>query len=327
MTRFFLLLHATMTAALLLGGALHAAAAETRVRVNVFVGPQNLALYVAQEKGLFAKHGLAVEIQITPNSRAQRDGLKDGSFDIAQSAVDNAVALVEVEKADVIVVAGGSDGMNELIVRQEINSYGDIRGRAVVVDRPDTAYALILYKMLALQGLHKGDYSVIPAGACPQRRAALQPDRGGVANLMNPPCSLMVRNEGFRSFARATDVIGPYQADGLWVMRAWAQANADTIIRYLRATIEAYRWGSDPANRAEAADIVAKYLKVDRDIAARSVEAAVGPRGGVAKDARIDMEGFRNTLRLRAEMAGGDRNASPDRYIDLSYYERALAGL
>src|SRR5262249_39620962 len=52
--------------------------ADDRLRVNVFPGPQNLALYVAQEKGLFTKRGLAVEIQFTPTSKAQRDALADG---------------------------------------------------------------------------------------------------------------------------------------------------------------------------------------------------------------------------------------------------------
>lgn len=37
------------------------APAEERLRVNVFPGPQHLALYVAQDKGLFAKRGLTVE--------------------------------------------------------------------------------------------------------------------------------------------------------------------------------------------------------------------------------------------------------------------------
>jgi ABC-type nitrate/sulfonate/bicarbonate transport system substrate-binding protein len=318
---------AIVAASAVLVSALPASATETRVRVNVFIGPQNIALYVAQEKGFFARRGLAVEIEATPNSRAQRDGLINGRSDIVQSAVDNAVALVEVEKQDVVIVAGGSDGMNQLVVRPEINSYQDIRGHGVAVDRPDTAYALILYKMLALQGLREGDYSVIAAGVCPQRRAALQPGGGGVAAMMNPPCTLMVAKEGYRSFGRATDVIGPYLADGIWVMRAWAQANADTLVRYLQASIEAYRWAAAPGNRAEAAAILAKYLHVDADIAAGSLEAAIGPQGGVAKDARLDMPGFRNTLKLRAEMAGGNPDAQPEKYLDLSYYERALAGL
>jgi len=304
-----------------------AAAAETHLRVNVFVGPQNVALYVAHDKGFFARHGLDVDIQVTPNSRAQRDGLVQGAYEIVQSAVDNAVALVEVDKADVVIVAGGSDGMNELMVRPEINSYADIRGRGIAVDRPDTAYALLAYKMLALHGLQKGDYTVIPAGTCPARRAAMQPDKGGVAAMMNAPCRFLVRRDGFKSFGRATDAIGPYLADGIWVMRPWARQNADALVQYLRASIEAYRWAAEPANRAEVTAIVAKYLNVDSEIASESVEAALGSEGGVAKDARLDMAGFANTLKLRAELMGGDRSADPQKYLDLSYYQRALAGL
>jgi hypothetical protein len=36
------------------------------------------------------------------------------------------------------------------------------------------------------------------------------------------------------------------------------------------------------------------------------------------------MVGFKNTLKLRAELEGGDPNVDPRKYIDLSYYERAL---
>jgi ABC-type nitrate/sulfonate/bicarbonate transport system substrate-binding protein len=317
-----------MTAALIwLVGALPATAEEARLRVNIFAGPQNIGLLVAQEKGFFAKRGLSVEIQITPGSRVQRDGLVNGSFEIAQSAVDNAVALVENEKADVIIVAGGSNGMLELVVRPEIKSYEDIRHKGVVVDAPDTAYGLILYKLLALKGLRKGDYTVIPGGACPLRRAALQPGGGAVAAMLNPPCNLLVAKQGFKSFGRVVDLIGPYLADGIWVMRPWAQHNGDTLVKYLQSVVEGTRWALDPAHKAELAPIVAKYLKFEPDIAAGAVEAAVGAQAGVAKDARLDLAGFRNTLKLRAEIAGGDPNVNPEKYLDLSYYQRALSGL
>jgi ABC-type nitrate/sulfonate/bicarbonate transport system substrate-binding protein len=328
MSGFFGAWRPTTTAALIwLVGALPASADEARLRVNIFAGPQNIGLLAAQEKGFFAKRGLSVEIQITPGSRVQRDGLINGSFEIAQSAVDNAVALVEHENADVIIVAGGSNGMLELVVRPEITSYEDIRHKGVVVDAPDTAYGLILYKLLALQGLQKGDYTVIPGGACPQRRAALQPGGGAVAAMLNPPCNLLVAREGYKSFGRVIDLIGPYLADGIWVMRPWAEQNGDTLVKYLQAVIEGTRWGLDPAHKAEVVGIVAKYLKFDPDIAAGAAEAAVGAQAGVARDARLDLAGFRNTLKLRAEIAGGDPNVNPEKYLDLSYYQRALSGL
>jgi ABC-type nitrate/sulfonate/bicarbonate transport system substrate-binding protein len=307
--------------------ALSAAAQDARLRVNTFPGPQNLALFAAHDKGLFAKRGLSVEIAFTPNSQAQRDGLVNGTFEIAQAGVDNAVALVDAAKQDVVIVSGGSNGMNELIVRPEINSYEDIRGKTAVVDAPNTAYALLLYKMLALKGLHKGDYAVWPAGGCTQRLDAMRQETTRVAAMMNPPCNLIAAKEGYRSFGRATDVIGNYQADGAWVMRTWAKANSAALTKYLAAIIEAYRWSADPTNRSEAAGLVAKHLKLDSDIAARSVEAAVGPSGGLTKDAHFDMEGFKTTLRLRAEFVGGEANADPERYLDFSYYKRALSTL
>jgi L-asparaginase len=46
-------------------------------------------------------------------------------------------------------------------------------------------------------------------------------------------------------------------------------------------------------------------------------------RIGLSKDARFDMEGFRTTLQLRAEFVGQPQAAQPDKYLDLSFYERA----
>src|SRR3954464_3035002 len=97
-----------------------------------------------QAKGFYAKQGLTVEVQFTPNSQAQRDGIASGSFEIAHAGVDNAVALVDSGKADVVIVAGGGNAMNELIVRSEVKTYEDLRGKVMVVDAPNTAYALLL---------------------------------------------------------------------------------------------------------------------------------------------------------------------------------------
>ena len=220
--------------------------ADELLRVNVFPGPQHVALYVAKEKGLFAKRGLNVEITFTPNAKAQRDGLADGSIDIAQAAVDNAVAMVEAGKKDVIIVAGGGNGMLNLFVRPEIKSYDDIRGKAVVVDSPDTAYAFVLYKMLALKGLKKADYGVFQGGDCMRRFNGIRNDPNNVAVLLNFPCNVLADREGYPNWGSAAEALGAYQADGIWVMREWAHAHSDTLVKYIEAIIEGLRWASKP---------------------------------------------------------------------------------
>jgi NitT/TauT family transport system substrate-binding protein len=300
---------------------------EEHLRVNVFPGPQHLALYVAQDKGFFAKRGLSIEVEFTPTSKAQRDALADGRVQIAQSAVDNAVAMVESAKKDVVIVSGGSNGMLSLFVRPEVKSYDDIRGKAVVVDAPDTAYALVLYKMLALNGVKRNEYDLFQGGDCMRRLNGIRSDPKNAAVLLNFPCTVLAEREGFPNWGSAAEALVAYQADGAFVMREWAQQHRDTLINYLQSIVEALRWASRAENRLETVTIVAKYLNVEPDIAEKSVEGALGQHGGLDKDARLNMDGFRNLLQLRAEMIGGLKEIRPEKYLELSYYERAIADL
>ena len=135
-----LLLAATMTL------AFTAAHADTKLTVIVFPGVQNLPMFVAQQKGFFEKRGLSVDLRFTPNSDELRNGLAEGRYQIAHSAIDNAFALKDRANVDIAVVLGGDDSFNHLIVQPEIKSLAEIKGKTVVVDAVNTAYAFQLYE-------------------------------------------------------------------------------------------------------------------------------------------------------------------------------------
>ena len=48
-----------------------------------------------------------------------------------------------------------------------------------------------------------------------------------------------------KSLGRTTDILGPYQAGGAFVRRAWARDNATVLENYLAAFVEALRWSLD----------------------------------------------------------------------------------
>ena len=123
--------------------------------------------------------------------------------------------------------------------------------------------------------------------------------------------------------------IGAYQSDSVVVMRDWARANSDTLVRYLSALIEGRRWALDPANKEQAIALLAERLKLTPQIAAQAYAVATDPVEGMAKDAQLDMAGFRKVLKLRAEIEDqwGGNAPPPDKYLDLSYYERALSAI
>jgi ABC-type nitrate/sulfonate/bicarbonate transport system substrate-binding protein len=297
--------------------------AQARVRVKVFPGAQNLGLFAASQQGFFARRNLDVDLQFTQNSVELRNGLASGAFDIAHAAVDNAVAMRDPGGQDVVILSGGDNSMNELFVQPEITAIPQLRGKTLIVDAPNTAYALQAKKILKDRGLMPGDYQLKEVGGTFQRIRAMQQDKGNTASMLNPPFSLQARASGLRSLGKVSDLLGPYQASGAFAMRPWAQANSGVVERYLAAWIDGTRWGLDPANREPAVALLAQRLQLERPLA-ESTYAVLTT--GLARDVAFDAPGFARLLAIRAEMEGqwGGTPPPPERFVDLQWYRRAL---
>ena len=296
---------------------------DGKLAVIVFPGVQNLPLFAAQAKGFYAKRGLNVEIKFTPNSDELRNGLAEARYQIAHSAVDNAFALKDKANVDIAVVLGGDNSFNRLIVQPDIASLADIKGKTVAVDAVNTAYAFQLYEMLRQKGLNKGDYEVKPIGGTGSRLEAMTKDKTLVAAMMNPPFSVRAEKAGLKVMGTAAAALGAYQGTSAFVLRTWGKANADTLVKYLEAYVEGLRWSFDPKNKSEAVGLLVERLKLPEDIAAQSYDST---KDGFNPDGLIDMEGVKNVLKLRAQFEGGTP-ADPEKYLDLSYYRKARAGL
>src|SRR6266850_6725081 len=210
--------------------SLVAEAQPAQLRVKMFPGAQALPVMAAVSQGIFERHGLKVEVLFTVNSQEQRDGLAAGEFQIAQAAVDNAVAMVELAGHDVVIVTGGDSSMNEFFVQPDIGAYADLKGHTLLVDAPNTAYALQLKKILLMNGLKEGaDYRIHPVGGTFLRLKGMRENKDYKASMLNLPFSVDAKAAGLKSMGRAVDLIGPYQATGTFVLRSWAKANADTL--------------------------------------------------------------------------------------------------
>ena len=116
--------------------------------VNVFPGGFNWGLYVGRDKGFFADHGIAVEVQGTPNSVTQMTDFSQGKFDIAMTAVDNVVAYVEGQgeapigpQPEFFAFMGSDTGFLSLVTAPDVKAIADLKGRTLSVDALTTGYA------------------------------------------------------------------------------------------------------------------------------------------------------------------------------------------
>lgn len=83
-----------LCAVMLFGCATQPAAPPQPINVIVFPGGFNWPIWVAQEKGFFARNGVDVRVT-TPSSVFQLTNLIAGKFDIAMTAIDNLIAYRE----------------------------------------------------------------------------------------------------------------------------------------------------------------------------------------------------------------------------------------
>lgn len=319
---------AILTSALL-GSSTLAQVPTQKIKVLTLLG-RPVQFAVAEKQGLFSEYGIEVETANKGNSEELRADLAAGKGDLAYLAVDNAVAMVELADQDVVIVMGGEGSQNELIAQPEIKSVKDLRGKMLIVDAPNTAYALQMKKILLLGGMQAGkDYEMKPFGATPQRLIAMREHKDYAGSMLGPPSSLVAKREGFVSLGSVQELIGPYQAAGFFTLRKWAQDHRGALLPFLAAIIEAQRWITAPANKQQVIDLWTKEYHLAPEVAAENYETTITRPGGFARDARLDLEGFKNVLKLRAEVEGqwGGHPPPPEKYYDPSFYVEALAKL
>jgi len=304
------------------------AAAGIPLDVIIFAGVQDLPFFVATEKGFFEEQGLDVRITLTGSSTELREGLAAGKYQIAHTAADNAVAMVELQHAEAVIIMGGDNSFNHLFVTPEIKTYEDLRGKTLVVDAPNTAFALVAYQMLADHGVKRGEYTVSLEGGTPAKRiVAMADNRIAQAGMLNLPYSVLAPGKGLHELGSLTSAIGPYQGTTGFALRPWAEANRDTVVKYIGAYIQAVRWIKTPAHKAEAVAMLVNHLKLAPEVAAQCYDIVADPTTGFAKDAEFDLKGFENVLKLRAVVEGawGGKPPAAAGYYDLSFYDQAAA--
>ncbi len=315
-----------------LGAGVAQAQTPKRIDVDVFNSGIIWPLWVGQDKGFFAAGGLEVHLIPTPGSLAQMEGLIDGKFDIAMTAIDNLIAYMEGQgeaktevTPNIVAVMGSDSGFLSLVTAPGIKDFEGLRGTTLSVDALTTGYAFVLRKMLEVRGLREGDYSLAKAGGFQQRFDAITAGAQS-GTLSVPPFTFVGMGKGFNNLGTATDVLGHYQGVVAAVRRDWASAHRNELVAYIRAYIAAVTWLYAPANKNEALTIFRAHLPgTTADVAAKSYEVFLDPRSGFDRHAAIDLAGVDTVMEIREEYAQPHKALNDaTKYYDLSYYNAVV---
>ena len=288
---------------------------------------------VAHAKGFFTAEGIRFEFDSVDSSEELMTNLIGGRYDIIQTNADNVIAWTEGQGADgtphdFVMVLGGYRGREpmELVVAADIRSVDDLRGKVLAVDAVHTGYAPMLVYMLRQEGLvWKVDYELESVGGGPMRIASLKAGKasGGLVEL-----DAELEALGYHVLLTSSDYVAEYARGVTAARRNWAEANADLLVRYIRAMVRAINWLLDPAHRAEAVAIIMAADGVDADEARLRYEEAVNPVYGFVPDGELRPPGIEQILEIREVMGAMSAPLPPPgKYIEDRYYRSAMQSL
>jgi ABC-type nitrate/sulfonate/bicarbonate transport system substrate-binding protein len=287
----------------------------------------SLYLFLAQQQGFFTREEIKLDlIPIAGGTDKMVAALDQGAIDVTQTATPYLIRAA-LGGSDAVAIAGETaNPIYSLIAKPEIRSFADLKGRVVGLSLPVDTISISMRKLLALRGLSAADYTVKELVGTPVRFDCLKRSECDAVPLGQPEDFVAI-GQGYRRLGLSTEAVASFQFQVVAARRAWAQANRDAIVRFVRALAAAFNFIRDPANREVVAKAIVELTGSSDAIARQTLALYFEPdRGVMPRRAEIDLKGLAQVIAFMGE--GGTIKPpfpEPERFVDLQYLHLAGA--
>ena len=284
-----------------------------------------LQFHIAQRKGIFAREGINLEILPIEGGAANMvAALNKGTVDITRTATPYLIQDVLKGSDNVAILGETATPIYSLIVKPEIKSFADLKGKTVGLSLAVDTISISTRKLMGMNGIKEGDFKVKELVGTPARADCLRKGECDAVPLGQPEDFVLMK-QGYHRLGVSTDAMTNFQFIVSAVRRSWGEKNKDALVRYVRALASSYRFMREPANRDEVIRIVLDTTGSSEDIARQTLALYFEPdRGVVPKQGEIDVKGFAEVIRVMGEV--GELKPplpSVERFIDLQYLKAA----
>jgi NitT/TauT family transport system substrate-binding protein len=238
-----------------------AAMAQDKVSMGLSsVSALHSAVWVAEQKGLFRKHGIDAEIIVTGQGGTAGIGaLLANDIQMVSSAGDILVAAA-LRGGETVMVAGVvNKGLQRIITKPDIKTPADLKGKRVGVTRIGAVSHSVLLMMLQRWKMSVNDVQVMQVGSSPNMLASL--DKGGIeAAVLTIPSMFVAEDRGYRVLLDMADTDIYYLHTMIATTRNYIKINRDKVSRFLKGYLEGLAFVKQ--NKKDSIDVVKKKLRI-----------------------------------------------------------------
>ncbi|MBI4786432.1 MAG: ABC transporter substrate-binding protein [Chloroflexi bacterium] len=205
--------------------------------VSWTVWPGYYPLAIAQQQGLFAKHGVAVKLVVYDAYTTAYTDYASGKVDGSEMVLGDLLLLLDKRDSKAIMVTDSSEGGDQVFAINAIRTVADMKGKRIGVHF-GTYGELFVRKMLAANGLAPDDVTFVNIN--PEAVPAAFPTKIDVGHSFEPFTSQAVAKGGHVVFtsAETPGLIPNVFAFSAQVVRE----RPDDIRAFVAAWFEAVDW-------------------------------------------------------------------------------------
>ena len=252
---------AALTVAIISSVFVGFAGAQERVRIGLSsISATSGSIWVAEEKGLFKKQGVNVEVIIIGGGAARVvSSLIAGEIQFSVGGGD-AVIRAALRGADTVLTASPlKTGLQRLMVRPEIKTPADLRNKKIAVTRFGSASHWVLQLFLRKWGMRTEDIQILQLGSSPAMFASLE--KGGVDGaVFTIPTFFVAEERGYRILADPVDLDIYYLQNSFDSTRGYLKRNRDQALRVIKALCEGIAYFRK--YRKESIAVLQKKLRI-----------------------------------------------------------------
>lgn len=241
-----------------------ASLALDKIRVGLSsISATSGSIWVAEEKGLFRKHGIDAEVIVIGGGAARVvSSLLAGEIQFSVGGGD-AVVRAALKGADTVLVASPmTKGLQRMMVRSYIKSPEDLRGKKVAITRFGSASHWVLQLMLRKWGMRPEDIQTVQLGSSPAMLVSL--DKGGVDGaVLTLPSFFVAEDRGYRILGEPADMDIYYLQNSVDSTRSYLRRQRDQAVRFVKGIIEGIAYFKK--NKKESLEVLRKKLRIQSE--------------------------------------------------------------
>lgn len=269
-------------------------------------GVTNVHVELAVEKGIFAKHGIALDIRhfLTGGPEALA-AVAGGDVDMG---IFGSPVIVGISKGVPIkdVAAPVEKEVDfQLVAVPGIETVEDLKGKTIVTGAAGSGPHVAIRKILAAHHIEESEVNIVNSGGADMRMVI---ESGQVAAVVasEPIVSQIVLEGKGRVLVRAADVYGKYQHSHFFATTKLIEERPDVVRNVVQAYAEAVRYAKRHPD--ELIDYAEERLGLDRDLLKSYYD---GHLPNWDEKLKVDVEGLLGAVALLQETGDIDPGFQP----------------